>query len=157
MKELVSEISTNGRWGVAIVGPEGTEFPAQGTLRHLGRVAGVATYEYTPGETETWVFVGGDVAVHGGGTVVAYEDLQSSRVVSILLIGPEAILETRGYKGRGSSIEAYIRGRRTSIPATVLVAMGLVHAEGETVKIAPPEPLQGAMALAFAKLNGARK
>jgi len=153
MKELFAVSSTNGNYGLAIVGPEGTTFPARGSIKHLGKVAGMATYEFTPGETETWVFVGGDVQVRGGATMVAFEDLQSSRFASILLLGPEAIIETHGYKGRGSSIEAYVQGVRTDIPATVLAGMGLIKAEGKIIAIAPPPVLQGAMALAFAKLK----
>ena len=153
MKELFAATSTNGNYGIALVGPEGTTFPAEGSIKHLGKVAGMATYEFTPGETETWIYVGGDVQVRGGATVVASEDLQSSRFASILLLGPEAIIETYGYKGRGTCIEAYVRGIRTDIPATVLAALGLIEAEGEIIAIAPPPVLQGAMALAFAKLK----
>lgn len=155
MKEIFSARSTNGRWGLAVVGPEGTRFPAQGSLRHVGKVAGMATYEFTPGETGTWVATtAGDVTVHCGATLVASEDLQSSQVASLLLLGPEAVVEHHSYKRRGSRIVAYVAGVETDIPGTVLAAMGLLQADGEVVAVEPPPVLGGAMAAAFAALRG---
>lgn len=154
MKEIFSARSTNGRWGLAVVGPEGTTFPAQGSLRNVGKVAGMATYEFTPGETGTWVAVAGDVTVHGGATLVASEDLQSSRAASLILLGPEAVVEHHGYKRRGSRVVAYVTGVETDIPGTVLAAMGLLQADGEVVAVEPPPVLGGAMAAAFAALKG---
>ena len=86
MKEIFSARSTNGRWGLAIVGPEETKLPAQGILRHVGNVSGMETYEFTPGETGTWAMTAEDVTVHGVATRVKWQDLQSSRVVSLLLL-----------------------------------------------------------------------
>jgi len=149
-KEIFSARSTNGRWGLAVVGPQGTTFPAQGSLRHIGKVAGTVTYEFVPGETGTWVMTAEDVTVHGGATVVDCMDLQSSRTVSLLLLGPEAVIEHHGYKRRSSRIVAYVNGAEADIPATVLAAMGLLKADGEEVAIEPPPALNGAMAAAFA-------
>lgn len=153
MRELFSSRSTNGRWGLAVVGPEVTKFPAQGSLRHVGRVAGMATYEFTPGDTGTWVAVAGDVTAHGGATLVASEDLQSSQTASVLLLGPQAVVEHHGYKRRSSRVVAYVAGVETDIPGTVLAAMGLLIADGEVVAVEPPPILAGAMAAAFAALN----
>jgi len=150
MEEIFSARSTNGRWGLAVVGPEGTMFPAQGSLRHVGKVAGMATYEFTPGETGTWVAVAEDVTVHGGATLVASEDLQSSQVASLLLLGPEAVVEHHGYKRRSSRIVAYVAGFETDIPVTVLAAMGLLNINGNVIAIEQPPVLDGAMAAAFA-------
>jgi hypothetical protein len=153
LKEIVSARSTNGRWGLAVVGPEGTTFPAQGSLRHVGTVAGMKTYEFMPGETGTWVMAAGDVTVHGGATLVAREDLQSSQVASLLLLGPEAVVEHHGYKRRGSRVVAYVSGVETDIPGTVLAAMGLLQVDDVVVPVEPPPPLTGAMAAAFAALK----
>lgn len=152
--ELFCARSTNGRRGLAVVGPEGQKFPAQGCLRHVGRVAGVATYVFAPGDTGTWVVTAGDVTVHGGATVVESEDLQSSNVASVLLIGPEAVIEHHGYKRRSSRIVAYVAGVETSIPGTVLAAMGLLQPDGEVVAVEHPPVLGNAMAAAFAALKG---
>ena len=153
MKEIFSARSTNGRWGLAVVGPEGTVFPAQGSLRHVGKVAGMATYEFVPGETGTWIATAGDVTVHGGATLVASVDLQSSQVASLLLLGPEAVVERHGYRRRSSHVVAYVAGVATDIPGTVLAAMGLLQAGGEVIAVEPPPVLGGAMAAAFAALK----
>lgn len=153
MEELFSAISTNGRWGLVVVGPEGVEFPAQGSLRHVGNVAGMTTYEFLPGDTGTWVLPAGDVKVHGGATLIARESLQSYQVASLLLLGPQAVIEQYGYKQRSSRIVAYINGEVVEIPGTVLAAMGLLQADGEIAVVEPPPPLLGAMAAAFANLK----
>ena len=153
MKEIYSACSTNGRWGLVVVGPDGTSLPAQGSLRHVGRVAGMATYEFIPGETGTWVVVAGDVKIHGGATVVDSKDLQSSQVATLLLMGHQAVIQHYSYKRRGSEIVAYVDGVKTDIPGTVLAAMGLIEATGEVVPVEPPPALVGAMASAFAALK----
>lgn len=153
MKEVFSARSTNGRWGLVVVGPDGTTFPEQGSLRHVGKVAGMATYEFSPGETGAWAATAGDITVHGGATLVANEDLQSSQVVSLLLLGPQAVIEHHGYKRRSSRIVAYVSGVETDIPGTVLAAMGLLQADGEVLAVEPPPVLGGAMAAAFAALK----
>ncbi len=153
MKEIFSASSTNGRWGLAVVGPDGTTLPAQGSLRHVGSVAGMETYEFIPGETGTWAMTAEDVTVHGGATLVTWQDLQSSRGASLLLLGPQAVVEHHGYKRRSSRVVAYVAGMKTDIPGTVLAAMGLLQAGGEVVAIAPPPAIGGAMAAAFASLK----
>lgn len=147
--------STNGRWGLAIVGPEGSKLPCQGAIRRLGEVSGIDTWLLEPGETGTWVMVAGEVTVHGGATVVREMGLQSNNHASILLIGPQAVIEEHGYKGRSSWIKAYINGEAKVIPSPVLLAMGLIKGGDmpQAVAIPPPAPLQGAMAAAFARLQ----
>lgn len=153
MKEIFSARSTNGRWGLAIVGPEETKLPAQGSLRHVGNVAGIEIYQFTPGETGTWAMTAEDVTVHGGATMVTWQDLQSSRGASLLLLGPQAVVEHHGYKRRSSRVVAYVAGVETDIPGTVLAAMGLLQAGGKVVAVDPPPALGGAMAAAFAALK----
>lgn len=154
MKELFLARSTNGRWGLAVVGPEETTFPAQGSLRHVGTVAGMNTYEFTPGETGAWVMTAGDVTVHGGATLVTFENLQSYGVASLLLLGPQAVVEHHGYKRRSSRVVAYVNGEKKDIPSTVLAAMGLMQAGGEVLAVKPPPSLEGAMAAAFETMKG---
>lgn len=154
MFELIRKTSTNGRRGQAIVSAsEGVQFPAQGSLEHIGTVEGIKTYLFTPGDTGTWVLPTSEVKIHGGATLVDEIDLQSSAVGSILLLGPQAVIEIYGYKRRSSNVVAYIEGVETEIPSTVLLAMGLLSSGGETVEIEPPPALQGSMAAAFAKLK----
>ena len=153
MKEIFAALSTNGRWGLAVVGPDGTTLPAQGSLRHVGSVAGMETYEFIPGETGTWAMTAEDVTVHGGATLVTWQDLQSSRGVSLLLLGPQSVVEHHGYKRRSSRVVAYVAGVETDIPGTVLAAMGLLQAGGKVVAVDPPPAIGGAMAAAFAALK----
>ena len=154
MEVIFDARSTNGRWGLAIVGPAGTTLPAQGSLVGLGTIAGIETYRFTPGETGTWVIAGGDLQPHGGATVVRIMNLQSS-YATILLLGPESVVEQHGYKRRSSNFIAYVSGEAREIPASILLAMGLVVPESAPAPIEPPPALSGAMASAFAKLRRA--
>lgn len=156
MEVIFEARSTNGRWGLAIVGPEGTKLPAQGRLASLGAVAGIETYHFIPGETGTWILAGGDLQPHGGATMVKTMDLQSSSSATILLLGPEAVVEHHGYKRRSSRFTAYMTGEAREIPASILLAMGIVAPESApAAPIEPPPALSGAMANAFAKLGRA--
>ncbi len=152
MNEMFRAVAQNGRSGLAVVGPAGTAFPAEGSLRHLGRVAGLDTYEFTPGECGTWAMTAGDVTVHGGATLVAKADLQGSNSASLLLLGPVAVVEHHGYKRRGSRLRAYQSGVEADLPASVMLALGLVASAGEVVAVAPPPALSGALADAFARV-----
>lgn len=156
MEMIFEARSTNGRWGLAIVGPEGTRLPAQGSLVRLGTVAGIETYRFDAGDTGTWVLAGDDMQPHGGATLVSSRDLQSSQVATILLLGPEAVVEHHGYKRRSSRFKAYVAGEAREIPASILLAMGLVAPESAPNKpIEPPPTLNTAMANAFSKLRRA--
>ena len=156
MELIFNARSTNGRWGLAIVGPEGSRLPAQGSLISLGTVAGIETYQFTPGETGTWVLAGEDLQPHGGATLVTARDLQSSQIATILVLGPEAVVEHHGYKRRSSRFTAYVAGEAHDIPASILLAMGLIAPESApAAPIEPPPALTGAMAGAFAKLRRA--
>ena len=147
MKELYSRKSQNGQRGLAIVGPEGTELPAEGSLRNLGNVAGVTTFLFTSGKTGNWIMVSDDVTVHGGATVVEMVDLCGGSVASLLLLGEMAVVEHHGYKRRTSRLAAYVKGVEADVPASVLVAMGLVKAKGgDSEDVPPPPPMAGPMA-----------
>jgi hypothetical protein len=154
-----SKKSTNGRWGIALVG-DLTEVelmrPVQGTIRHLGTVGGVDTWQITPGQTGEWYWLTGDVEVVGGAIVLSQMGLQSNGEATLLCLTDEAVIKTYGYKRRSSRFSALINGEGKDIPDAVLAAMGLV--QGENVRkdddLPKPEPLKGAMASAFAKLKG---
>ena len=155
MKVIFEARSTNGRWGMAIVGPEGTKLPAQGSLASLGTVAGIETYLFTPSETGTWILAGGDLQPRGGATTVRTMNLQSSSSATILLLGPEAVIEQYGYKRRSSRYVAYVNGEARDIPASILLAMGIIASESTpTTSIPPPPALSNTMANAFSKLRG---
>jgi len=150
--ELFLTGSINGRWGLALVGPEETPYPYEGELKHVGVAAGVDTYEFCPGKTNTWVLpVLNAVRVHGGATLVREMSMQGHDYASMLLLGERAVIELIGYKGRSSRIVVYIRGELHEVSAPVLATMGLVKAGGKLVAVEPPPPLNDVMMEAFAK------
>lgn len=153
MKELFVARSTNGRWGLALVGPEETDLKERNTVKPVGTVSGVQVFEVSPTDEPTWVRIAGDVTVHGGATLVASVDLQSNGMMSLLLLGPMAVVEHHGYRRRTSQIVAYEDNVAVGIPSTVLAAMGLLKIDKPTDIVEPPPALEGAMAVAFALLR----
>lgn len=131
--ELHHSRSTNGRWGLVLVGPEGTKFPAEGRVEYIGTVAGKKTFRFTPCASGEWGYVGGDVKVHGGATVIEEMGLQSSNYTSLLVLGKQAVIQEFGYKGRISEICAFIEGKRVRIPDTVLLL------DMELIKLSPKD------------------
>lgn len=98
---------------------------------------------------------GGDIKAHGGATTVVSRDLQSSQFATIILLGPEAVIEQYGYKRRSSRYVAYVNGEARDIPASILLAMGIIASESTpTTSIPPPPALSNTMANAFSKLRG---
>jgi len=150
MKELYRVRSQNGSRGLAVVGPAGTTFPCQGSVRRIGLAGGIVTYQFYPSDDFSWLMIGEDAVVHGGASVVHTIDLQGGNFATLLLLGKQAVIEHYGYKRRTSKIIAYREGEELDIPGSVLMAMGLVVSEGgsDTVE-QPPPPLEGAMAAAF--------
>ena len=155
--ELVSRRSICGRWGLRIVGPEGTKFPAEGTLRYIpegeGKGTTTSTYLFTPGGTDSWVLVGEDVTPIAGAAVVERMTLQSNNYISLLILGPDAVVEHHGYNRQWSIITAYARGVEKLIPESILSVMGLID-EGKVRTIEPPPSLDNVMVSAFAMVPG---
>ena len=161
MKVLAEARSTNGRWGLALVGPDEADATGnawRGTVRSLGTAAGIETYLLVPDQqAQTWVLWAGDATAHGGATTVARMSLQSNDYAGLLLLGPQAVVEHHGYKRRGSSIRVYVDGVAQDAPAPVLLALGLLPSDGQVpADPAPPLALEGALARAFALARGAR-
>jgi hypothetical protein len=145
MKAVLNARSQNGRWGVQIVcKDEAARFPAQGSLRPLGRSAGITCFEFVPGETGTWVVTGGDLdKVQGPVEVAAKEDLQGGDSVTVLVCRPGAAWRSFGYRRRGSSWQMLTgEGSIIEPPVGVLLAAGVIQpaeVPAEDV-ILPPEP-----------------
>lgn len=151
MNTIFEARSTNGRWGIAVLGPEGTRLPAQGRLMDLGEVAQIRTFRFVPDDSSgQWVWAGDDAEVVAGARVVADVGLQSHRRATVIIMGPEAIIRSYGYKRRSESIVAFVNGQEQEIPAQVLASMGLIPGV-EAVEVEPPPPLEGPMAAAFRK------
>lgn len=148
MKELMRKTSQNGRWGLSVVGPEGTTFPAEGRLVSLGDIEGHQTFEFCPAETGQWVVVGGDLEPIQGCTAVAEVGLQGGSCVSVLVCGEFAAYRRYGYKRRGQDVVCLHRGQAVDVPASVLAAMGILPCYREEVVVENPA-LSGALAAAL--------
>ena len=61
IQEVFRAISTNGRWGIAVVAETKVVFPAKGKLTLLGTFEGVKTFKFDADENGQWIHVGGDV------------------------------------------------------------------------------------------------
>ena len=151
MREVYHASSQNGRWGVAIVSdslPESAlqstyagrrvlaSEPVQGTIRHLGkdgRRHDVYILDHDP-DAESWVMVGDDLDPVAGAVRVESMDLQGHSSVSILLLGPDAVVRSYGYRRRNSDVTLYRRGAKQRMSPAVMLALGITPPGGE------PEP-----------------
>lgn len=142
MKEAFVEYSINGRWGVSIVSADFDKVeygkPVQAAITRLGKVEGRDVLRFDATDKPQWAVVLGDAKPLAGASEVLSMGLQSSQYVTVLLLSETAIVKTYGYKGRSSSISCYQQGKRVEIPASVLLALGLVEAANEPEEVPPP-------------------
>lgn len=127
--------STNGRWGVQIVGPAAAA-PAfkdrwgwgskalPGALIPLGRLAGMESFRYDPAAAGFVVLAGDAEPVAGTPCSLIYgEGLQSSEFVTLLAAQPGGRWREWGYKQRSSRYyELRSDGAIAEVPAAVLAA-----------------------------------
>lgn len=151
MKKVWECRSTNGRWGaqIACATESSQEFswPARGTLRGLGKAAGIECFEFAADSTAaTWILPGGDVEAVEGATRAYHESLQSGSAGSILVLGPVALVRWQSYRGRSARYRLYVEGAEQDAPPSVLIALGLVQPDKAPAPIAAPEPVSGAFA-----------
>jgi len=154
--EIAGGTSTNGRWGIKMVGPKGLSLgkPQEGQLVSLKKIEGHDTFKFIPEPgSGKWYMVGEDLVPLAGCEVVCKRDLQSSSTCTVLVGGKFIAVKSRGYKGRSSSVTCYACGEEIKAPAAVLAAMGLIPCTIEKVSAtAPPLPSPLAEALAKAGL-----
>lgn len=159
MRLLSKWTSTNGRWGVEIVGdlPDGQGWQKlmPGHLVPLGTRGGMQCFCYSP-EGEGFIATLGDaVPASGSGAVeVCSMDLQSSSRVTLFHAIAGAIFQVFGYKRRGSDFLAITAdGNLKPVPAGVLLALGLIQpSKDEEIAPAPaPEKPSGVMLDALRK------
>ncbi|MBR5950704.1 MAG: hypothetical protein IKZ87_04645 [Actinomycetaceae bacterium] len=148
MKEIFCERSTNGRWGVSIVSHDFDEIKygqaVQATVTKLGRIEGRDVLRLDKTDKPQWVLVLGDSKPLAGASVALGMGLQSGSYVTVLLLSETAIVKTYGYKGRSSSVTFYQKGERANIPASVLLALGLVEGKEEPEEVPPPPAFEEA-------------
>ena len=150
IQEVYRAVSTNGRWGLAVVAEEKVTFPAKGKLALLGTFEGVKTYKFTADEGGQWFYVGGDLVPIVGSVVVDSESLQSGNHATIVAGGEFFVIKDYGYMRRRSEILAYKNGVRIKLPATVMAAMGLLPAENKPIAVEVPT-IDGPIAEALRK------
>ena len=148
IQEVFKAVSTNGRYGIAIVAEAVTRdskttarthlFPAKGKLTLLGTFEGVKTFKFTADESGQWIYVGGDLVPIAGAVVVDSESLQSGNHATIVAGGDFFVIKDYGYMRRRSEILAFKDGVRIKLPATVMAAMGLIPAENKPVVVEIP-------------------
>ncbi len=153
MKVIKRFTSTNGRWGMTIVGPEDVETcPIEGRVMDLGDVEGHRTFQIIPEEgTGRWYYWGEDIKPHTGCSKVYQTGLQSGHDCALIVGGEFFAVEWTGYRGRSSHISAFHRGELVDLPPEVQRAMGLLGGPEPVEVDVEPEPVNPAMAEALKK------
>lgn len=163
MKEIYRATSQNGRWGMSLVSEGIAEAPRREPVRasitRLGAAEGLDVFRLEPTDRPQWALVGGDLEPLAGASTVNAQSLQGGDCVSLLLLSEQAIVKSYGYKRRSSCITYYEAGIAKPVPASVLLALGLLPGAPAPEEVPPPpafEPAQmepeqrGALAAALA-------
>lgn len=166
MKEIYRATSQNGRWGLALVS-EGISpmpyTPVRATITALGTAEGHDVFRLEPTDKPQWALVGGDLEPLAGASTVIARNLQGGDSVTLLLLSEQAIVKSYGYKHRSSRITYYEDGEAKAIPASVLLALGVLPEAPIPEPIPAPEQFnptamepeaRGALAKALAKALG---
>ena len=143
MKEIYRTTSQNGRWGLALVSegiPELTRStPVQAALTTLGETEGHRVVRIEPTDDPQWaVIYSCDAEPLSGASRVETIDLQGNSYVTLLLLGPRALVRTWGYKGRSSRVLYYEDGQQQDVPASVLLALGMLDSKVIPSTVPPP-------------------
>ena len=149
--EIVHMRSTNGRWGLVVLGPKGCNLgtPQEGRLASLGTIEGRDTYRFTPEVgSGQWFLVGGDLVAVAGASVVCNVSLQSSDEATIILGGEFFAVKCYGYKRRSVSLTCYYKGQEIKASAAVLASMGVIPCTVKAVNEAAPK-LESGLAAAL--------
>lgn len=167
MKEIYRATSQNGRWGLALVSegiePGGLRQPVRATITALGTTEGRDVFRLEPTDKPQWALVGDDLEPLAGASIVIAQNLQGGDSVTLLLLSERAIIKSYGYKRRSSTITYYEAGEVKAIPASVLLALGVLPETPIPEPIPAPEPFdpaamepeaRGALAKALAKALG---
>lgn len=154
MEVIIRERSVNGRCGVDVVSDQKIDLPyspIHAILDHklvpLGVSAGISVFKLVP-EDGTFAVIGNDLdPVEGSGAVLLKkESLQGNQYVSVLNTREGAILRWTGYKGRSSGFYAITRNGVKDVPASVLLALGLIEPdEAPYEEVQPAAPPNTAM------------
>ena len=142
MEEIYSVSSTNGRWGLRIVSEvfkkEDLREPVRAQAVKLGKVEGHEIVRLDKTDKDQWVLVTGDAVPMGGCTEFVGMGLQSNDNVTIIILSSQAIVKTYGYCRRSSTVRFFLNGKKQNVPASVLLALGLLRPVTEEPAEEPP-------------------
>ena len=134
---LLDVRSTNGGWGVQVLGPAslrngsvGYTSPLRqvraGRFERLGRTGSRECFRFVAGNGDEFALVAGDVEPIVGAVVVHYECLQSSEYVSLLHLKEGDVWREYGYKRRGSQLYQLRAREVTQMSEVVALASGII-------------------------------
>lgn len=149
--ELVRASSTNGRWGLVVLGPKGCDLyaPQEGRMEFLGTIERRETFLFWPEVgSNKWFLVGGDVVPLAGATIVKKISLQSNEEATVILGGSFFAVRSYGYKRRSQAITCYLKGQEIKASAAVLAAMGVIPCTSSEVQAEVPK-LESGLAAAL--------
>lgn len=141
MIEIFRTFNRDESKGLVLIAPKGVKLPVEGKIKHVGNINGAETYVIEPGNTKTWIRIAEDVDIHSGAIIVDKQYLDN-RCISLLLLGPKAVIEHYSHDRSKSWTWAYINGTMVNIPQTILAALGLLKVKGEIKNISAPPLLE---------------
>lgn len=157
MKILKEWTSTNGNWGVEIVGelPEGESWQSlmPGELIPLGKKGGIEAFKYNPQKENTYAVTLSDGRAEEGSGAVQICDcyLQSNNSIMLWNASKGAIFESFGYKQRSSHFVAVTKEGLKNVPVGVLLALGLIEPPEGAAPAPEPSPPNNQMLEALKK------
>ena len=127
--------STNGRWGIEVIGPPALK-PERWALPRclvgyradvLGETAGVEVVRLAPEPGSVTIIESRDqvAPVAGEATVVASMSLQSGHYATVISARPGAVLRWVGYKGRSAGFERVTGEGLREMASHEALAMGI--------------------------------
>lgn len=181
MDVMLKQVSQNGRWGVEVVS-DGYSFgdgdvsqspwtrgqytcSLQAEVSKIGEVEGRDVFRAEPTDKDQWLVTGDDLEPLMGASMIIDMSLQGGDNITLLMVGEQAIVRSWGYKRRSSQIVFLDHGVETEIPASILLALGVLPdtPEPEPVPAPPPFDIEAAdsglkqsLAAAFAKARRGR-
>lgn len=159
MQTIAKFVSTNGRFGVEIVGDWDQEAngrfdaaPQRGQLVPLGRSGGFLCFRFEARTDDHFVVIGSDLVAVAGAVVVAAESLQSNDYVTLLHVTIGSVWQSFSYKRRSSEFLLLGRDGQTVTPsAGILLAAGVITPTEAPKALEPVPAFSNAMADALRK------
>lgn len=139
MDILYKAVSQNGRWGVEVVSEgyffDGDKSPwtrgsqtcsLRAEVSRIGEVEGRDVFRAEPTDKDQWLVTGDDLIPLVGAEYIKAIDLQGGDSSTLLMVGEQAIVRSYGYKRRSSQVLFLDHGVETDIPASILLALGVL-------------------------------